>query len=134
MDRCLPRCRSPRGKKDNEGEDVVCRLRAPRRRAGLPRKRRAGRWTSTSCQSGRSNPPNWKLLKKLLQLTSRNTKKYYEGKLRRGFNELFVKDSRVVLAPAAWSANIQALMSTYEEAKAAAATKKREQRATKKRK
>ena len=79
---------------------------------------------------------NWKLLKRLLQLTSvTNKKKSYELKLRQGFNALFVvKKSRVVLAPDDWSANIAALMSTYEEAKAAAATKKREQRATKKRK
>ena len=75
---------------------------------------------------------NWKLLKRLLQLTSvTNKKKSYELKLRRGFNALFVKNSRVVLAPDEWTANIAALMSTYEQAKAAAATKKLE---TKKRK
>ena len=67
---------------------------------------------------------NWKLLKRLLQLTSvTNKKKSYELKLRRGFNALFVKNSRVVLAPDEWTANIAALMSTYEQAKAAAATK-----------
>jgi hypothetical protein len=43
--------------------------------------------------------------------------------LRRGFNALFVKNSRVVLAPDDWTANIETLMSTYEQAKAAAATK-----------
>jgi len=70
---------------------------------------------------------NWKLLKRLLQLTSvTKKKKSYELKLRQGFNALFVKNSRIVLAPDDWSANIAALMSTYEEAKAAAATKKRE--------
>ena len=74
---------------------------------------------------------NWKLLKKLLQLTSVTKKKSYEVQLRRGFNALFVKNSRVVLAPDEWTANIAALMSTYEQAKAAAATKKLE---TKKRK
>ena len=74
---------------------------------------------------------NWKLLKRLLQLTSvTNKKKSYELKLRQGFNALFLKNSRVVLAPDDWSADIAALMSTYEEAKAAAARKKR---ATKKR-
>ena len=100
----------------------------PKAARKLHDKERLPEWAQTTPQFNE----NWKLLKRLLQLTSvTNKKKSYELKLRRGFNALFVKNSRVVLAPDEWTANIAALMSTYEQAKAAAATKKLE---TKKRK
>jgi len=99
----------------------------PKAARKLHDKERLPEWAQTTPQFNE----NWKLLKKLLQLTSVTKKKSYEVQLRRGFNALFVKNSRVVLAPDEWTANIAALMSTYEQAKAAAATKKRE---TKKRK